>query len=181
MRGLLRVADAIDWINDRIGRITIWLVLVMILLGFVNAALRYSGRWMGVNLTSNMSVEAQWYMFSLVFLLLAAYTLQRDRHVRVDVAYARLSPRAQAWVNLVGGLFFLLPFCALIVYMSLPFVRASIRVWEMSPDPGGLPRWPIKLAIPVAFALLTLQGLSLVLRSAGTLAGHAPPLGRKER
>lgn len=172
MRALLRLADIIDWINERIGRIAMWLVLIMILVGFVNAVLRYTGRWAGVNLTSNMSVEAQWYMFSLVFLLMAGYTLQRDQHVRVDVLYGRLSDRARAWINLLGGLFFLLPFCALIVYVSYPFVSSSIRIREMSPDPGGLSRWPIKLVIPVAFALLTLQGLSLVIRSAGTLAGH---------
>ncbi|MCC6007776.1 MAG: TRAP transporter small permease subunit [Rhodobacteraceae bacterium] len=172
MHALLRLADVIDWINERVGRVAMWLVLVMILVGFFNAVLRYGGRWIGINLTSNMSVEAQWYMFSLVFLLMAAYTLRRDQHVRVDVLYGRLSDRGRAWVNLLGGIFFLLPFCALIFYVSYPFVASSLRIREMSPDPGGLPRWPIKLMIPIAFGLLTLQGLSMVIRSAGTLAGH---------
>jgi len=181
MKLLLRFARAIDWLNSWVGRVVIWLVLVMIIVGFVNAVLRYSGRWLGTNLTSNMTVEAQWYMFSLVFLLLAGYTLQRDKHVRVDVIYARMSKRGRAVVDLLGGLFFMLPFCALIVYVSWPFVQSSVRVMEMSSDPGGLPRWPIKLAIPLAFGLLTLQGISLVIHAAGTLTGHGPTFREEGR
>lgn len=181
MKLLLGLARGIDRLNEKVGRVVIWLVLVMIVVGFVNAVLRYSGRWLGTNLTSNMTVEAQWYMFSLVFLLLAGYTLQRDKHVRVDVIYARMSVRSRAVVDLLGGLFLMLPFCALIVYVSWPFVHGSIRVMEMSPDPGGLPRWPIKLAIPIAFALLTLQGISLIIHAAGTLAGHGPTFREEDR
>lgn len=174
MKSLLWVADAIDWLSEKIGQVTIWLVLVMILVGFMNVVLRYAGSWFGINLTSNLSVEAQWYMFSLVFLFVAAFALKRDQHVRVDVVYGTRSERTKAWINLVGGLFLLLPFCTLIVYMSLPYVSASIRVMESSSDPGGLPRWPIKLMIPIAFGLLTLQGVAMVIRAAGTLAGYGP-------
>lgn len=175
MKPLLGIAAAIDAVNAVIGRLFLWLTLIMILLGFGNAVLRYSGRWLGMNLSSNMLIEAQWYMFSLVFLMLGAYTLQKDGHVRVDVIYSRRSVRWRAWINLLGGLVFMIPFCILIAYMSLPFVRASIRVMEMSPDPGGLPRWPIKLAIPIAFVLMTAQGVSLVIRSAAVLTGHVSP------
>lgn len=174
MKKLLRIADVIDWLNEKIGQVAIWLVLVMILVGFLNVVLRYAGSWFGVNLTSNLSVEAQWYMFSMVFLLGAAFALKRDQHVRVDVVYGTRSERTKAWINLLGGLILLLPFCTLIVYLSLPYVSASIRVMESSSDPGGLPRWPIKLIIPIAFALLSLQGVALVIRAAGTLAGHGP-------
>jgi TRAP-type mannitol/chloroaromatic compound transport system permease small subunit len=181
MRLLLGVAATIDRLNEWVARIVIWLVLVMIIVGFTNAVLRYSGRWLGMNLTTNMTVEAQWYMFSLVFLLLAGYTLYRDSHVRVDVIYARRSLRARAWIDLLGGIFFMLPFCVLIVYVSLPFVQASIRVMEVSPDPGGLPRWPIKLAIPLGFSLLTLQGVSLIIHSAARITGAEPPSSAEDR
>jgi TRAP-type mannitol/chloroaromatic compound transport system permease small subunit len=172
MQVLIRLADAIDTINAWIGKIVAWLTLVMIVLGFINVVLRYSGRWLEVNLTSNMALEAQWYMFGLVFLLLGAYTLQQDRHVRVDVLYSRLGPRGQAWIDLVGAVVFLVPFCVLIVWMCWPFVAAAVAVWESSPDPGGLPRWPIKLAIPLGCVLLAVQGVAMAIRSAAVLTGY---------
>lgn len=177
MQALLRLARAVDRINALIGRAALWLTLAMVLLGFANAVLRYAGQHLGRNLSSNMALEAQWYMFSLVFLLLGAYTLQKDQHVRVDILYGRMGPRAQAWVNLVGAVVFLVPFCALVVWMSWPFVTAAIAVWERSPDPGGLPRWPIKIAIPVAFALMVLQGVAFAIRNAAAITGHGPPPG----
>jgi len=173
MQMLIRIADAIDAFNIRVGRIISWLTLVMIILGFVNVVLRYSGRWLEFNLTSNMALEAQWYMFALVFLLLGAYTLQQDRHVRVDILYSRLGPRGQAWINLVGAVVFMVPFCLLIIWVCWPFITASVAVWESSPDPGGLPRWPIKFAIPVGFVLVAAQGVAMAIRSAAVLAGHA--------
>jgi TRAP-type mannitol/chloroaromatic compound transport system permease small subunit len=169
---LLRITDAFDAAMGWFGRAVSWLTLGMVVLGAGNAGLRYIGRFVGENLTSNAVVEAQWYLFSLVFLLGAAPTLLRDRHVRVDVLYGRLKPRGKAAIDLVGGLVFLLPFCAFAIWVSSPSIRASISVWETSPDPGGLPRWPIKAVILVCFGMLIGQGVSETIKRVAVLTGH---------
>ena len=164
MRTLLRIAHRIDRTNEWIGRGVYWLTLVMVGVGAYNALVRYLDRFTGLGLSSNTYIELQWYMYSLIFLLGAAYTLKHNAHVRVDVLLARLTPRGQAWVNLAGTLLFLLPFCFFVIRMSWPTVYNSWAVWEVSPDPGGLPRYPIKTVIPIAFALLFLQGISLAIK-----------------
>jgi TRAP-type mannitol/chloroaromatic compound transport system permease small subunit len=167
-----RVAGAIDRLNETIGTVASWLTLAMVLVGAFNAVARYAGRWTGTTIASNAYIEAQWYLFSLVFLLGAAYTLKHNAHVRVDVLYATLSPRGRAWINLLGTLLFLIPFCITTIVVSWPSVRNSWAVLERSPDPGGLARYPIKAAILVAFALVTLQGVSLLLRQVAVLRGE---------
>lgn len=171
MRPWLRLADGIDRMNEWVGRLVYWLTLFMVLIGAYNALVRYLGRFTGVGLSSNTYIELQWYMFSLVFLLGAAYTLRHDAHVRVDVLYARLSERGRAWINLLGTVLFLIPFCLLVLWTSWPSVYNSWAVLEVSPDPGGLPRYPIKTAIPVAFVLLMLQGVALAIRQVALLRG----------
>ena len=169
------IVSGIDRLNDWIGRAVAWLVLAMVLLGAFNAVARYAGRWAGFNLSSNAYLELQWYLFSLVFLLGAAHTLRRDAHVRVDVLYGRLAPRAQAWVDIVGTLVFLIPFCVFVLWLSWPMVRNSWQVLEVSSDPGGLPRYPIKSVILVAFVLLLLQGVAEIARRIGRLSAEAEP------
>jgi TRAP-type mannitol/chloroaromatic compound transport system permease small subunit len=121
--------------------------------------------------------EAQWYMFSVIFLLGAAYALRHDVHVRVDVLYERLGPKARGWVDLVGAITFLVPFAILMLWVSFPAVRTSWRIRETSPDPGGLPRWPIKALILVSFALLLLQAVSQVVKSLDVIrSGRAAPV-----
>lgn len=171
---LLRISGLIDRSMRALGRAVSWLTLGMVLLGAGNAVLRYLGRFVGENLTSNAVVEAQWYLFALVFLLGAAPTLLRDRHVRVDVFYGRLTPRGRARIDLAGALLFLLPFSAFAIWVSSPSVRSSIAVWEGSPDPGGLPRWPIKAVILVCFGLLIAQGVSEVIKRIAGLRGALP-------
>jgi TRAP-type mannitol/chloroaromatic compound transport system permease small subunit len=144
----------------------------MVLLGSFNAIVRYLGPLVGLNLSSNAYIEAQWYLFTLLFLLAAAYTLKHDRHVRVDVWYSRLSRRAQAWIDLVGGVLFLIPFTLFGLWVTWPAVRASWRIMEGSPDPGGLPRYPIRTVILVAFLLLALQGVAEVIRRIAFLRGR---------
>jgi len=161
----------IDALNGAVGRGASWLVLVMVLVGAGNAVARYLGRFIGINLSSNAYLEMQWYLFSLVFLLGAAYTLQRDDHVRVDVLYGRLSRRGRAWVDAVGTVLFLIPFCLFCLWVSWPSVRNSWQVLEGSPDPGGLPRYPIKSVILVAFVLLILQGCAELYRKVALLRG----------
>ncbi|GGJ33806.1 TRAP transporter small permease subunit [Deinococcus roseus] len=166
MAVLLRISAFIDTINDRIGKVVLWLILLSVLVSSGNAVIR---KVFGVS--SNAWLEAQSYMFSMVFLLMGGYALLYDRHVRVDLLYTRYSPRTRAILNLVGSLFFLLPTAFCIVYFSWPQLIESYHIREMSPDAGGLPRWPIKLMIPVGFALLMLQALSEAIKNAAFLAG----------
>ncbi|HKJ03054.1 MAG TPA: TRAP transporter small permease subunit, partial [Longimicrobiales bacterium] len=154
-----------------------WLALFMVLLGAVNAILRYLTRYTGVSLASNAYTELQWYFFSLIFLLGAAYGLRHDVHVRVDVLYARLSRKTQAWIDIAGTVLFLIPFCVLMLWVSWPAVRNSWSIREVSPDPGGLPRYPIKAVILLCFVLLLLQGLSHIVKQVEVLQGGAAPRG----
>lgn len=165
MHMLLRIADGIDRFQERFGRVLVWLSLLMVLVGALNAVARYTDRFTGFGLSSNMWLELQWYLFSMLFLLGAAWTLKEDAHVRVDVFYGRLSAKGKAWVNVLGTLFLMLPFCVLMLWTAWPAVVNSWAVMETSPDPGGLPRYPIKTVIPVAFVLLALQGISLFVRN----------------
>lgn len=156
---LERWIDGIARLNVRIGQAARWLLVAMVGIGVANVALRYAGRFVGVNLTSTALFEAQWYLAAAVFLLVAPYALHHDRHVRVDVAYSRLSNRAKAVVDGVGTGLFLLPFSVFAIVSAWPSVRMSIEGGEVSPDPGGLLRAPVKALVPIAFALLALQGL----------------------
>jgi TRAP-type mannitol/chloroaromatic compound transport system permease small subunit len=161
----LRVVRAIDRLTGWIGRGVAWLTLLMILIGAFNAIARYLGRYLGVHLSSNAYLELQWYLFSIVFLLGAAYTLREDAHVRVDVLYGRVSSKAQALINMLGSVLLLLPFTLFVLWVSIPVVRASWRIREGSPDPGGLPRYPLKAMLLACFALLALQGVAELIRS----------------
>lgn len=163
MRTAAMLRMAIDRGNESIGRLTGWLTLAMVLLGALNAVGRYAGAAIGLTLSSNALIELQWYLFSAVFLLGAGDALRADAHVRVDVLYGRLSPRAQHAIDLAGTLIFLLPFCWVSIAMAWPAVMASLELREQSPDPGGLARYPVKLLIPVGIALLALQGVSRAL------------------
>jgi TRAP-type mannitol/chloroaromatic compound transport system permease small subunit len=171
MPPLLRFSRALDRFALVTGNLVRWLTLGMVLIGAFNAVVRYLDRFTGLGLSSNTYLELQWYFFSLVFLLGAAYTLQQDAHVRVDVLYGRLSARGKAVINVAGTVLFLIPFCLLMLWSSIPFVESSFRVLEVSPDPGGLPRYPLKAMIPVAFVLLLLQAFSLLARNVAVLLG----------
>ena len=170
MQRWLRLASGIDRLNEKVGRAIYWLTLAMVLIGSFNAIVRYLDRYTGLSLSSNTHIELQWYLFSLVFLLGAAYTLKHNAHVRVDVYYGRLSARGKAWINLLGTVLFLIPFCVLMLWAAWPAVRESWSLLEVSPDPGGLPRYPIKTVILVSFFLLLLQAISQIVKNAAILA-----------
>lgn len=165
MSKLSKIARAIDLINEWIGRISYWLVLLMVAVGAWNVVGRYLGRIIGINLTSNSFIEIQWYLFDLVFLFGAAYALKYNEHVRVDIFYKSWNRRRRAIANFIGNLIFLIPFSSLLIYYSWATVVNSWRIREMSPDPGGLPRYPIKFAIILAFSLLILQGISEAIKN----------------
>ena len=162
---------AIDRINALVGLACCWLILVMTLLGALNAILRYIGFYLKENLISNAYTEAQWYLFSAVFLLAAPYVLQQDKHVRVDVLYGKQTKNRQHIINLLGTVLFLLPFCVFGIWSSWDFVTISWQQLEMSSDEGGLARFPVKTLIPIAFGMLFLQGVSEVYRLVHALLG----------
>jgi TRAP-type mannitol/chloroaromatic compound transport system permease small subunit len=162
---LLRFSQLIDHLNQRIGYLMALLVPLMILLGVWNVLGRYIGQFVGQNLSSNALIEGQWYVFDLIFLLGAAYTLRHDNHVRVDVFYSNWSPKRKALVNFLGTLLFLLPFCLMVIWASWGNVLHAWLDWEVSPDPGGLPRYPIKSLVIVCFGLLILQGIADAIRN----------------
>lgn len=166
-RILWQLARLIDQLNEGCGRLTAWLILLLVFVISYDVVMRYLFQSGSVALQ-----ELEWHLFALIFLLGAAYTLKHDDHVRVDVLYrSRLfSPRQRAWIDLLGSLFFLLPFCLFIINASIPFVTNSFAMAEGSPDAGGLPyRFLLKAAIPFGFFLLMLQGVALMIRSAAVL------------
>jgi len=163
---LLAFSRLIDRFNERIGHFVMWGVLVATLVATGNALAKH---FLGQG--SNAWLEAQWYLFGALFLLGAGYTLRHDGHVRIDVIHQRLSPRTRAWIDLLGGLFFLLPFAGLLAWLSWPLLVESWRIGEMSADAGGLVRWPAKLLLPLGFGLLFLQGISEVIKRIGILRG----------
>jgi len=171
MRALLRTAAWLDWLNDGIGRAVGWLAALLVIVGVVNVVGRYAGSFIGMQLSSNSLLEAQTYIYSLIFLLGAAHLLRREGHIRVDILYAGRTLRTRAWIDIAGSLLLLLPFCGLGLFLSLDYTAQSWADLERSPNPGGLPRYPIKTIIPVAFGLLFLQGLSELVKRIAWLRG----------
>lgn len=171
---LLSLARGIGRLNDRVYGAIRWLTLAMIVLGAFNAVARYLTRYTGVPIASNALFDLQWYMFSLIFLLGAAYGLHREAHVRVDVMYGRAAPRTRAWIDLLGNALFVTPFSIAMLVTCWPAVRNSWLVREGSPDPGGLARYPIKTVLLACFTLLLLQSLAQIITRAAILVGREP-------
>lgn len=169
MTGLLRLARLIDALTERVGRAASWLILLTVLISAGNAVARYA-----LNLSSNAWLEVQWYLFSAVFLLCAGYALKHHQHVRIDVLSGRTSPRTQAWIEIAGTVFFLLPLATLVVWLSWPVFLDAWRSGERSPNPQGLALWPARLLVPAGFALLLLQGLAELIKRVAFLRGLIP-------
>ena len=156
----------IDAINEKIGLTISWALLAAVLICSGNAIVRYT-----FNSSSNAWLEIQWYLFGAIFLLASSYTLRRNEHVRIDVIVGKFSKRTQVWIDLFGFLLFLLPATLLILYFAIPFAFESVRNQEVSSNAGGLIVWPAKILIPVGFLLLSLQGLSELIKRIGYLMG----------
>jgi TRAP-type mannitol/chloroaromatic compound transport system permease small subunit len=169
MQLLLKISRLIDALNERVGRLVYWLVLAAVLLSAGNAIVRKL-----FNMSSNSLLEAQWYLFSAVFLLCSGYTLLRNEHVRIDVIVGRLSTKAQTWIDILGTIFFLLPMALLFIYLSWPVFVRTFTHNEISTNAGGLVIWPARLLVPVGFTLLSLQGLSELIKRVAFLAGAGP-------
>ena len=169
MNFLLALSRAIDAITERVGRLVYWLVLIVVLISAANATVRKA-----FDYSSNAYLEVQWYLFSVIFLFGAGYTLLRNEHVRIDIIQGRLSPRAQNWIDVFGIVLFLMPMSLIIMWLSWPlFVDSYVR-HEVSTNAGGLTIWPARLMVPVGFALLIVQGLSELIKRIAFLAGAAP-------
>jgi TRAP-type mannitol/chloroaromatic compound transport system permease small subunit len=166
VHGLLSFSRAVDALNEKIGKTAAWLILVAVLVSTINALFRY-----GFSMSSNAWLELQWYLFAGTFLLCAPWTLKCNEHIRIDVVTGRFSPRVHAWIDIVGGLVFLIPMCIVILWSAVPFALDSISSGEMSSNAGGLIVWPAKLLIPVGFFLLLLQAMSEVIKRVAFLQG----------
>ena len=175
MKSLLALSGWMDRVSERIGHTIYWLVLAAVLISCINAVVRKAFNW-----SSNSLLEIQWYLFSAIFLFCAGYTLLKNQHVRIDVISGRLSKRTQAWIDIFGTLFFLLPMAILIMYLSWPvFVQAYER-HEVSTNAGGLIIWPARLMVPIGFLLLAAQGISELIKRVAFLQGLIPDPGEKQ-
>lgn len=168
---LVTLIRIIDGVNDRVGRWSAWLALLLVLVTTYDVLMRYLFRVSFVFIQ-----ELEWHIFAVMFLITAGYAHLLNSHVRVDIFYARFRPRVQAWVDLVCGVLFLFPAVVMLVWTSIPFVVASMRDLEGSPDPGGIPaRFVLKAVIPVAFFLLGIQGVSETVKNLYRALGKEVP------
>ena len=176
MEALLSLSRGIDAVNERIGKLTTWLILVVVIISAGNAVFRYLFDW-----SSNALLEIQWYLFSAIFLLAAAYVLKRNEHIRIDIIAGRMSPRAQNWIDVFGILVFLLPMALMTMVLSWPVFTLAWTSHEMSANPGGLVRWPVRLLMPIGFFLLTMQGFAELIKRLAFLTGKARNPLEKEK
>jgi TRAP-type mannitol/chloroaromatic compound transport system permease small subunit len=169
MRALLKLSNAVDWLNAQVGKWVIWLILGSTVISAINALVRKI-----FNASSNAYLEVQWYLFAGAFLLAAGYTLLNGEHVKIDVVSSHLSKRKQIWIDVIGFTFFLMPMCMIILWFGTPFFLQGFRSGEMSSNAGGLVRWPVYALIPLGFGLLMLQGLSELVKRVAFLQGLIP-------
>lgn len=176
MNALLKLSGLIDAMNERIGKVVYWCILIAVLISATNAVVRKL-----FNMSSNAFLEIQWWLFSAVFLLCAAYTLLHNEHVRIDVVTGRFSKRTQIWLDVFGFVVFLLPMTLMMVWLSGPWAVRSLISQEMSSNAGGLIYWPVKMLMPAGFILLTLQGISELVKRLAFLQGLIPDPTEKHK
>ena len=169
MNAMLALSRAIDAITERVGRVVYWLVLIVVLISAANAIVRKL-----FNYSSNAYLEIQWYLFSVIFLFGAGYTLLRNEHVRIDIITGPLSARAQNWIDVVGIVLFLWPMSFVIMWLSWPLFVDSLARHEVSSNAGGLLIWPARLMMPIGFALLLVQSVSELIKRIAFLLGRIP-------
>lgn len=169
MNFLLKLSSRIDALTEVLGKAATWGVLVVVLISAGNALMRYT-----FNYSSNAYLEIQWYLFGLIFLACAGYTLKHNEHVRIDIISGRFSKRTQTWIDIVGILLFLMPMAFLVMLLSWPVFMHALSSSEMSNSEGGLIIWPARLMIPVGFLLLILQAISELIKRIGFLQGRCP-------
>jgi len=166
MGPLIAFSRGVDRLNAAVGKIADAAVLASCAISAGNAFMRY-----GFSLSSNAWLEVQWYLFAAMVMLGASYTLYRNEHVRVDLLYSIYSPRTRLWVDVFGFVLFLLPGMLMLAWMTWPFFVDSFLRDEGSPNAGGLLRWPVKILLPIGFFLLSLQGISELIKRIALLRG----------
>ncbi|MDP2257706.1 MAG: TRAP transporter small permease subunit [Polaromonas sp.] len=169
MRALLKFSNTVDGLNTVIGKITMWLILATTLISAGNALVRKI-----FNVSSNGLLEVQWYLFAAVFLLGAGYGFLKNSHVRIDFISTKLSDRTRNWIDVIGIVLVLVPFCLIMIGLGWPFFLQALNSGEMSQNAGGLIRWPAYAMIPFGFALLLLQALSELIKRVAFLTGNGP-------
>jgi len=172
---LLNLSRMIDRLSEWVGRWVAWLVLAAVLISAANAITRKA-----FNYSSNAFLEIQWYLFAAVFMLAAGYTLLRQEHVKIDVISARLSKRAQIWIDIIGLCIFLLPFVYMIIKLAMPLVINAIVTGEVSSNAGGLIRWPVFALLPLGMLLLGIQAISELIKRIAFLQGLIPDPSKKQ-
>lgn len=166
VKGLLAVSRVIDAVNGQIGRKVAWLIFVAVIIAAGNAVIRKTFNW-----SSNSLLELQWMLFGAVFLMCASWTLQVKEHIRIDIVNSMLPRRVRQWIELLGHIFFLMPFALLIVYHSVPFFLRSYAIDEQSLSAGGLAQWPAKGLVVVGFVMLSFQGVSEIIKQVAIMRG----------
>ncbi|CAN1511220.1 FcbT2 TRAP-type mannitol/chloroaromatic compound transport system, small permease component [Rhabdaerophilaceae bacterium] len=166
MQSLLKMSSVIDAINTRIGQFIKWFILAAVIIATVNAIVRKV-----FNQSSNSWLEMQWYLFGAVFMLGAAYTFLKNEHIRIDVVTSHFSKRTRDWIDVFGHIFFLVPFCWIMVWHGLPFFQRSFAINEQSMNAGGLTVWPAKVLVPLGFALLLAQAISELIKRVAIMRG----------
>lgn len=169
---MLVVSRGIDAFTEILGNIALWVVAATVLVGAWNTFGRFMGPVVGTNLTSNLFIELQWYLFSFTYFMAGGYVLKHNRHVRVDVLYDGYNDKQKALVNILGTIFLLFPFCAMMTYFAWPWLIQSWRVFEGSPDPSGLPRYPIKTMVVIGMGFLAMQGVSELIKNIAIYTAH---------
>jgi TRAP-type mannitol/chloroaromatic compound transport system permease small subunit len=164
VKGLLAFSRSVDWFSGQIAVIANWLVLLAAVVSAGNAASRYL-----FSESSNGWLEIQWYMFTGMVMLGAPYTLRMNEHVRVDLVYGMVSERTRIWIDIIGGILFLLPICIILTYFTWPWFYESWLQNEQSSNAGGLVRWPVKLLLPLGFCMMAVQGISEIIKRVAAL------------
>lgn len=169
MGSLLSLSRAIDNFNTRVGQWLSWLIVVAVLVSAANAVVRKL-----LDTSSNAFLELQWVLFSIVFLLCAPWTLLSNEHIRIDIINHSLPLKVRSWIDMVGHVFFLVPFAAYLLWTSIPFFLRSYEQNEQSFSAGGLPQWPSKSLLMVAALLLLVQAVSEIIKRAAMMRGDIP-------
>jgi TRAP-type mannitol/chloroaromatic compound transport system permease small subunit len=169
MKFLLKLSGLVDRLSEYIGRAIMWLILAAVLLSAGNAIVRKA-----FHMGSSAFTEMQWYLYSGVFLLGAGYAFLKNVHVRIDFISGRLSARGRSWIDIVGILVFLAPFCWMLIQMSWPLFVKAWQSGEMSQNAGGLIRWPVYLLLPTGVSLLLIQSVSELIKRIAFLRGLIP-------
>ncbi|MFN3282010.1 MAG: TRAP transporter small permease subunit [Tabrizicola sp.] len=166
MQVLLALSRGVDRVTEIIGKVVMWLILLAVLVSAGNAVSRKL-----FNLSSNAWLELQWYLFGAAFMGAAAYTLQQNEHIRIDVFYASRSRRTQHWIDLFGHIFFLLPFAVLMAWYLWPYTMQAWRSGQVSTNAGGLIIWPARAILLAGFLLLVAQALAEIVKKIAVIRG----------